>query len=36
MGGTLKESIIKERMYMKKNSQCSKVHGKTKAAAYEI
>jgi hypothetical protein len=36
MGGTLKESIIKERMHMKKNSQCSKVHGKTKAAAYEI
>jgi hypothetical protein len=36
MGGTLKESIMKERMHMKKNSQCSKVHGKTKAAAYEI
>jgi hypothetical protein len=36
MGGTLKESIMKERMHVKKNSQCSKVHGKTKAAAYEI
>jgi hypothetical protein len=30
------ESIMKERMYMKKNSQCNKVHNKTKVVAYEI
>jgi hypothetical protein len=30
------ESIMKERMHMKKNFQCSKVHGKTIATTYEI